>query len=89
MVKKLKKIFEKIFKKKFNDKDFKKLKIDDIKSWDSMTNLDLIFEIAGKKTNVNFKEAQSAGYHYTMTPYRYTPQQSEKLVPKAFGDTQR
>ena len=48
--------------------------------------IDLIFEIAGKKADVNFKETQSAGYHYTMTPYRYTPQQSEKLVPKQFID---
>ena len=54
MVKKLKKIFEKIFKKKFNDKDFKKLKIDDIKSWDSMTNLNLIFEIE-REFNFKFK----------------------------------
>ena len=54
MVKKLKKIFEKIFKKKFSEKNFKKLKINDIKSWDSMTNLDLIFEIE-KEFNFKFK----------------------------------
>tara|TARA_B110000967_G_C18790277_1_gene512940 strand:+ start:347 stop:571 length:225 start_codon:yes stop_codon:yes gene_type:complete len=53
-VKKLKKIFEKIFKKKFSEKNFKKLKINDIKSWDSMTNLDLIFEIE-KEFNFKFK----------------------------------
>jgi acyl carrier protein len=54
MVKKLKKIFEKIFKKKFSEKNFKKLKIDDIKGWDSMTNLDLIFAIL-KEFNFKFK----------------------------------
>ena len=48
--------------------------------------INLIFEIAGKEVNVNFEETQSAGYHYTMTPYRYTPQQSEKIVPKQFID---
>lgn len=53
-MKKLKKIFEKIFKKKFSEKNFKKLKINDIKSWDSMTNLDLIFEIE-KEFNFKFK----------------------------------
>ena len=54
MVKKLKKIVEKIFKKKFSEKNFKKLKIDDIKGWDSMTNLDLIFAIE-KEFNFKFK----------------------------------
>jgi len=48
--------------------------------------IDLIFEITGKKTHVTFKEMESAGYHYTMTPYRYTPQKAEKLIPKQFVD---
>ena len=43
--KKLKKIFEKIFKKKFSDNQFLNLKINDIPEWDSMSNLNFIFEI--------------------------------------------
>lgn len=44
-MKNLKKIFEKIFKVKISDKKFKNLKINDIKQWDSMSNLNFIFEI--------------------------------------------
>ena len=44
-IKKLKKIFEKIFKVKISDKKFKNLKINDIEQWDSMSNLNFIFEI--------------------------------------------
>ena len=51
-MKKLKKIFERIFKKKFKDKDFLNLKINDIVQWDSMSNLDFIFEI---ENYYNFK----------------------------------
>ena len=44
-MKKLKKIFEKIFKVKISDKKFENLKINDIEQWDSMSNLNFIFEI--------------------------------------------
>ena len=54
MEKKLKIIFKKIITKKFNDKNFKNLKIGSIKSWDSMNNLDLIFEIE-REFNFKFK----------------------------------
>ena len=53
-MKKLKKIFERIFKKKFKDKDFLNLKINDIVQWDSMSNLDFIFEIENYY-NIKFK----------------------------------
>ena len=53
-MKKLKKIFENIFKKKLKDKDFLNLKINDIEQWDSMSNLDFIFEIESHY-NLKFK----------------------------------
>ena len=53
-MKKLKKIFENIFKKKLKDKDFLNLKINDIEQWDSMSNLDFIFEIESQY-NLKFK----------------------------------
>tara|TARA_Y200000002_G_scaffold337209_1_gene305821 strand:+ start:282 stop:512 length:231 start_codon:yes stop_codon:yes gene_type:complete len=49
---KLKKIFEKRFKRKFDNKIFKNLTIGDINGWDSMSNLDIIFEI---EETFNFK----------------------------------
>ena len=52
--KKLKKIFEKIFKKKFSDNQFLNLKINDIPEWDSMSNLNFIFEIE-KIYKIKFK----------------------------------
>jgi len=48
--------------------------------------IELIFEIAGKEKNVTFKGEGREGYHYTMTPYRYTPKQARKLVPDEFID---
>ena len=49
---KLKKIFEKRFKRKFDNKICKKLTIGDINGCDSMSNLDIIFEI---EETFNFK----------------------------------
>jgi UDP-glucose 4-epimerase len=48
--------------------------------------IDLIFEIAGKPRNVDFEDAGRKGYHYNLTPYRYTPKQAFKLVPSEFID---
>ena len=48
--------------------------------------IELIFEIAGIEEQVEYVEAAKQGYHYTMTPYRYTPKQAKKLVPKEFVD---
>jgi UDP-glucose 4-epimerase len=47
---------------------------------------EMIFEIAGKKTNVIFSQADRGEEHYRMTPYRYTPKQAKKLVPLEFVD---
>ncbi len=48
--------------------------------------IELIFEIAGIEIQVEYVETAKQGYHYTMTPYRYTPKQAKKLVPKEFVD---
>lgn len=47
--------------------------------------LDLIFEIAGKRRDVEFLERNKKD-HYSMTPYRYTPKQAKKIVPDEFVD---
>jgi UDP-glucose 4-epimerase len=47
---------------------------------------EMIFEIAGKKSNVMFSENERSEGHYRMTPYRYTPKQAKKLVPSEFVD---
>ena len=48
--------------------------------------IDLIFEISGVEKEVVFSSAPSKGYHYNMTPYRYSPQKAHKLVPDEFID---
>ena len=48
--------------------------------------IELIFEIAGKEKVVTFSGVEREGYHYTMTPYRYTPKHAQKLVPGEFID---
>ena len=46
----------------------------------------MIFEIAGVEKSVKFLPSDREGYHYRMTPYRYTPKQAQKLVPDEFID---
>ena len=48
--------------------------------------MDLIFEIAGKKSDIILTDTDRKGYHYNLTPYRYTPKQAFKLVPSEFID---
>ena len=48
--------------------------------------MDLIFEIAGKKSDIVLTDTERKGYHYNLTPYRYTPKQAFKLVPSEFID---
>ena len=48
--------------------------------------LNMIFEIAGKKQNIEFTGENLSGDHYIMTPYRYTPKRAKKLVPEEFVD---
>ena len=48
--------------------------------------IDLIFEIAGKEPDITWAEDDRERYHYSMTPYRYTPKQAQKLVPEEFMD---
>ena len=48
--------------------------------------IEMIFEIAGKKSNVEYRDRKRDQYHYSRTPYRYTPKQSMKLIPNEFID---
>ena len=48
--------------------------------------IELIFEIAGKEKEVIFRGEGRKGHHYSMTPYRYTPKQAQKLIPDEFVD---
>ena len=48
--------------------------------------IEMIFEIAGNERNVDYVETGERTYHYSMTPYRYTPKQAKKLVPDEFID---
>lgn len=53
---------------------------------DSTDLAEMIFEIAGKKSNVVFSEEERSEEHYRMTPYRYTPHPAKKMVPSEFID---
>ena len=46
----------------------------------------IIFEIGGKKLNVNYLKDNKNIFHYGNTPYRYTPKSSMKLIPTKFVD---
>jgi len=48
--------------------------------------IEMIFEIAGKKTNVKYLQTARSKEHYRMTPYRYSPRPARKLVPSEFVD---
>ncbi len=48
--------------------------------------IELIFEIAGIKAQIEYVPQVKEGYHYINTPYRYTPKQAKKLVPREFVD---
>jgi len=48
--------------------------------------IDMIFEITGTKGQVIFSGEESLEEHYGITPYRYTPKQSKKMVPDEFVD---
>ncbi len=54
---------------------------------DSKSLIDMIFEIADIKKNVEFRKKDvKSNQHYVNTPYRYTPKTSKKIVPKNFKD---
>jgi len=48
--------------------------------------IELIFEIAGLEENAHYLPEDKAQYHYSSTPYRYTPKQAKKMVPGEFID---
>ena len=67
-MKKLKKIFEKTLKISIKNKDFIDLKINDIEEWDSMANLDIIFEL---EKEYNFKFTTKEMEKITSVKYIY------------------
>tara|TARA_A100001015_G_scaffold320417_1_gene446696 strand:- start:628 stop:1524 length:897 start_codon:yes stop_codon:yes gene_type:complete len=48
--------------------------------------INMIFEITGIKKNINFIEKEKKSDHYNITPYRYIPENSMKIVPDRFID---
>jgi len=46
----------------------------------------MIFEIEGKKANINYLDTHESSSHYGNTPYRYTPKTSMKIIPTEFVD---
>jgi UDP-glucose 4-epimerase len=49
--------------------------------------LEMIFEIANIKPNIEFKHNDlKNNKHYIKTPYRYTPKQSKKIAPSEYID---
>ena len=40
----------------------------------------------GLEEKVEYLPEAKARYHYSSTPYRYTPKQARKLIPKEFID---
>jgi UDP-glucose 4-epimerase len=46
----------------------------------------MIFEILDLEKNVNFLSSVNDTGHYTITPYRYTPQSAKKIIPSEFID---
>ena len=48
--------------------------------------IDMIFEITGVRGEVIFSGEKNLSEHYGITPYRYTPKRSKKLMPDEFVD---
>lgn len=50
--------------------------------------MSMIKEIIGQRISIEFRLEDSFHelYHYSQTPYRYTPKRAQKLVPTAFVD---
>ena len=48
--------------------------------------LSMIFEIVGKKVDIRYLNKVEGTSHYGITPYRYTPKESMKLIPVEFFD---
>ena len=42
---------------------------------------ELIFEIAGKRPDVDYSVDNRESYHYRITPYRFAPKSAKKLAP--------
>ena len=46
----------------------------------------MIFEIVGKEADIRYLNKIDSTSHYGITPYRYTPKASMKLIPVEFFD---
>ena len=46
----------------------------------------IIFEILGKKQNINYQNKKNLNDHYGNTPYRYSPKSANKIIPSEFID---
>jgi UDP-glucose 4-epimerase len=46
----------------------------------------MLFEIIGKKPNINYKNFDAKNFHYGNTPYRYKPQRAIKIIPTEYID---
>ena len=54
------------------------IKVDDM--------ISMLFEVIGKKKNVNYLKTIDRADHYGNTPYRFTPKSAKKIVPSEFVD---
>ena len=54
-------------------------------SMSSQEIINMIFEIKGLKSDIDF-QSDVSNYHYSSTPYRYTPKKAKKIVPHEFID---
>ena len=48
--------------------------------------IEMIVEISGARGTVSYSNETKRSEHYTITPYRYTPKRSKKIVPDKFID---
>ena len=46
----------------------------------------MIFEISGIEENAHYLKTNEMGDHYGLTPYRYSPKQATKIIPREFVD---
>ena len=46
----------------------------------------MIFEISGIDENAHYLKTNDMGDHYGLTPYRYSPKQATKIIPREFVD---
>ena len=45
-----------------------------------------VLVIAGQELNVKYLDKQQGSSHYGHTPFRYTPETAQKIIPNLFVD---